>query len=225
MDQKALNVRHDQVTTSIIDNQDKRPTSLLVVAASASGWRNMAEIHDGKCYREKADHEGPSLYSNGNLTFQAHHVGWLVATIFTLISCVASFWLINKHLQWYTNVRCMFSDLSPCFTYLIWQMEETGTEIHCPFTVHGSNLCCLLPGVVFLLGTQTPSAVSNLVLIPYPEPFNTAHPDPRRLRIHRPHILLLFASHVHLARRRGTTQSIPSSWYFQASGRGFPQEG
>ncbi|KAJ7729523.1 organic solute transporter Ostalpha-domain-containing protein [Mycena maculata] len=47
----------------------------------------------------------PSLFQNGNLVFQAHHVGWIVAGFFTIISVITSFWLVNKHLQWYTNKR------------------------------------------------------------------------------------------------------------------------
>ncbi|KAJ7496997.1 organic solute transporter Ostalpha-domain-containing protein [Mycena latifolia] len=47
----------------------------------------------------------PSLLQNGNLVFQAHHVGWIVAGFFTLVAVIASFWLVNKHLQWYTNKR------------------------------------------------------------------------------------------------------------------------
>jgi hypothetical protein len=35
----------------------------------------------------------------------AHDVGWIVSGFFTVIAIVTSFWLINKHLQWYTNVR------------------------------------------------------------------------------------------------------------------------
>ncbi|KAJ7244199.1 organic solute transporter Ostalpha-domain-containing protein [Mycena haematopus] len=45
----------------------------------------------------------PSLFQNGNLVFQAHHVGWLIAGIFTVIATITSFWLVNKHLLWYTN--------------------------------------------------------------------------------------------------------------------------
>ena len=32
-------------------------------------------------------------------------MGWIVTGTFALISTIASIWLINKHLQWYTNVR------------------------------------------------------------------------------------------------------------------------
>ncbi|KAJ7129004.1 organic solute transporter Ostalpha-domain-containing protein [Mycena crocata] len=47
----------------------------------------------------------PSLLQNGDLVFQAHHVGWIVAGFFTVVAVIASFWLVNKHLQWYTNKR------------------------------------------------------------------------------------------------------------------------
>jgi len=47
----------------------------------------------------------PSLFQNGNLVFQAHHVGWIVAGFFTITAVITSLWLVNKHLQWYTNKR------------------------------------------------------------------------------------------------------------------------
>ncbi|KAF7362162.1 hypothetical protein MVEN_00562300 [Mycena venus] len=47
----------------------------------------------------------PSLFQNGNLVFQAHHVGWIVAGFFTIVATITSFWLVNKHLVWYTNKR------------------------------------------------------------------------------------------------------------------------
>jgi len=56
------------------------------------------------CPVETAE-KGPSLFQNGNLVFQAHHVGWIVAGFFTIIACVTSFWLVDRHLQWYTNKR------------------------------------------------------------------------------------------------------------------------
>ncbi|KAF7375876.1 hypothetical protein MSAN_00002000 [Mycena sanguinolenta] len=47
----------------------------------------------------------PSLFQNGNLVIQAHHVGWLIAGFFTIIATITSFWLVNKHLVWYTNKK------------------------------------------------------------------------------------------------------------------------
>jgi len=55
------------------------------------------------CFTSKAPQKGPSLFQHGNVVFQAHDVGWLVSGFFTIVAIVASFWLINKHLQWYTN--------------------------------------------------------------------------------------------------------------------------
>ena len=45
-------------------------------------------------------------------------MGWIIAGTFALISTIASIWLINKHLQWYTNVRPQFyrAHLSPLLT-------------------------------------------------------------------------------------------------------------
>ncbi|TRM61916.1 organic solute transporter Ostalpha-domain-containing protein [Schizophyllum amplum] len=59
-------------------------------------------MNEERCYKEVAP-DGPSLLQDGNLVFQAHHIGWIVAGFFTLIACGVSFWLIDKHLQWYTN--------------------------------------------------------------------------------------------------------------------------
>jgi Mn2+/Fe2+ NRAMP family transporter len=54
------------------------------------------------CHKEIAP-DGPPLFQNGNLVFQAHHVGWIVSGFFASVATIASFWLVNKHLQWYTN--------------------------------------------------------------------------------------------------------------------------
>ncbi|EPQ55002.1 DUF300-domain-containing protein [Gloeophyllum trabeum ATCC 11539] len=65
----------------------------------------MSNITDGRCWKELAPDTSPPLFQHGDIVFQAHHVGWIVCGFFTLVSLVASFWLINKHLQWYTNKR------------------------------------------------------------------------------------------------------------------------
>ncbi|PWN48143.1 DUF300-domain-containing protein, partial [Violaceomyces palustris] len=41
--------------------------------------------------------------SQGNINFKAHDVGWLLCGIFTLVSVLASFWLILKHLTYYST--------------------------------------------------------------------------------------------------------------------------
>ncbi|KAF8639514.1 hypothetical protein AX17_001419 [Amanita inopinata Kibby_2008] len=66
--------------------------------------KSVYNITDGRCYNERAA-APPSLFQNGNLVIQAHHVGWLVSGFFTLIATITSAWLINKHLHWYTNKR------------------------------------------------------------------------------------------------------------------------
>ncbi|KAH9973697.1 organic solute transporter Ostalpha-domain-containing protein [Lactifluus volemus] len=55
------------------------------------------------CFAPEAPQKGPPLFQHGNVVFQAHDVGWIVSGIFTIIAIIASSWLINKHLQWYTN--------------------------------------------------------------------------------------------------------------------------
>ncbi|KZT23606.1 DUF300-domain-containing protein [Neolentinus lepideus HHB14362 ss-1] len=63
----------------------------------------MANITNGRCWKELAPDTSPPLIQHGNIVFQAHQVGWIICGFFTLVALVASFWLINKHLQWYTN--------------------------------------------------------------------------------------------------------------------------
>ncbi|KAH8996304.1 organic solute transporter Ostalpha-domain-containing protein [Lactarius akahatsu] len=84
------------------------------------------------CFPPKAPQKGPPLFQHGDVVFQggfpawtlrasdlwlltssivhclafaAHDVGWIVSGFFTVLAIVTSFWLINKHLQWYTNKR------------------------------------------------------------------------------------------------------------------------
>ncbi|KAJ3898333.1 organic solute transporter Ostalpha-domain-containing protein [Lentinula edodes] len=64
----------------------------------------MSNITNGRCWAELKPNS-PSLLQNGNLVFQAHHVGWIVAGFFTTIAIITSAWLINKHLVYYTNKR------------------------------------------------------------------------------------------------------------------------
>ncbi|KAJ3748543.1 organic solute transporter Ostalpha-domain-containing protein [Lentinula detonsa] len=64
----------------------------------------MSNITDGRCWRELKPNS-PSLLQNGNLVFQAHHVGWVVAGFFTILAIITSAWLINKHLVNYTDKR------------------------------------------------------------------------------------------------------------------------
>ena len=42
------------------------------------------------------------FFASGNLNFKAHDVGWIITGFFTLIASVTSFWLIFKHLTYYT---------------------------------------------------------------------------------------------------------------------------
>ncbi|KAJ2931295.1 hypothetical protein H1R20_g5808, partial [Candolleomyces eurysporus] len=60
---------------------------------------------NGTCHKHHAPEDPPGLFQNGSAVFQAHHVGWIVCGSFTAVAAVASFWLIDKHLQWYTNKR------------------------------------------------------------------------------------------------------------------------
>lgn len=61
--------------------------------------------NNATCFTPKAPERGPSLFQHGKVVFQPHDVGWIITGFFTIVATVASFWLINKHLQWYTNKR------------------------------------------------------------------------------------------------------------------------
>jgi hypothetical protein len=39
--------------------------------------------------------------------YNACQVGWIVTAFFTIIATITSFWLVDRHLQWYTNVRLL----------------------------------------------------------------------------------------------------------------------
>ncbi|KAF8305100.1 DUF300-domain-containing protein [Clavulina sp. PMI_390] len=60
------------------------------------------------CPVETVTATSPPLIQNGKITIQGistcNQVGWLLCGICALIATSASFWLINKHLQFYTNV-------------------------------------------------------------------------------------------------------------------------
>jgi len=60
---------------------------------------------ESRCHAAKAPKDGPPLIQDGKIHLQTHHIGWIVSGIFTLVACLASFWLINKHLQWYKNKK------------------------------------------------------------------------------------------------------------------------
>ncbi|KAH7329836.1 organic solute transporter Ostalpha-domain-containing protein [Rhizoctonia solani] len=46
--------------------------------------------------------QAPPLLQNGHIRFQARHVGYILTSLFTLTSVVASTWLVHKHLRWYS---------------------------------------------------------------------------------------------------------------------------
>jgi len=48
---------------------------------------------------------GRALIISLTATYTSCQVGWIVSGFFAIVATVVSFWLVNKHLQWYTNVR------------------------------------------------------------------------------------------------------------------------
>lgn len=63
-----------------------------------------ATVPNGTCPKTVA-RSSPSLFQNGKLVLQTYHIGWIIAGCFTIVSTITSFWLINKHLQWYNHKR------------------------------------------------------------------------------------------------------------------------
>ncbi|KAI5119865.1 hypothetical protein M0805_000699 [Coniferiporia weirii] len=60
--------------------------------------------NNATCFMTVAPQE-PPLVQHGVVVIQAHHIGWMITGLFALTSTTISFWLVNKHLQWYTNKR------------------------------------------------------------------------------------------------------------------------
>ncbi|PVG04511.1 DUF300-domain-containing protein [Serendipita vermifera] len=73
--------------------------------AEASHPSQTSSAASGACPTHPPRPDGPPLFQNGVLTFQAHHVGWIVASFFAIIATAVSIWLILKHLTWYTKPR------------------------------------------------------------------------------------------------------------------------
>ncbi|QRW25219.1 Organic solute transporter Ostalpha [Rhizoctonia solani] len=55
----------------------------------------------GPCPLHRAP-PAPPLIQSGQVHFQARHVGYIVSSFFTLVSVVATAWLVQKHLKWYS---------------------------------------------------------------------------------------------------------------------------
>ena len=59
-------------------------------------------MSNSTCPVERAPVDPVPFYTNGNITFKAHDVGWIICGFFSLIATTASFWLVWKHLTYYT---------------------------------------------------------------------------------------------------------------------------
>ncbi|KAL5531241.1 hypothetical protein ACEPAG_4118 [Sanghuangporus baumii] len=86
------------------------------------------------CFHKSSDTKSPPLIQNGKIVLQTHHIGWIVTGTFALISTAVSFWLVNKHLRYYTNkheqryiVRILFMvpiySLVSFASYLFWDQS------------------------------------------------------------------------------------------------------
>jgi hypothetical protein len=94
----------------------------LLARADEEQFPTTGGIGNGTCTKERSLLDGPALFQHGDLVFQAHdvtivlcadrleadstntQVGWIVCAFFSMVATVTSFWLIGKHLRWYTNV-------------------------------------------------------------------------------------------------------------------------
>ncbi|KAJ3570906.1 hypothetical protein NP233_g4098 [Leucocoprinus birnbaumii] len=65
----------------------------------------MSSSQDSEVCRKEDAPSPPPLIQNGKIVLQTHHIGWIIAGCMTIIATAISFWLVNKHLQWYTNKR------------------------------------------------------------------------------------------------------------------------
>ncbi|KAH9927392.1 organic solute transporter Ostalpha-domain-containing protein [Amylocystis lapponica] len=63
----------------------------------------MANIQNGRCFAQTALQDEPPMIQSGNLVLRAHDIGWIITGCFTLAAMAISFWLIDRHLVWYTN--------------------------------------------------------------------------------------------------------------------------
>ena len=74
-----------------------------------------------------AHHVGSLSISGVRLSSCKLQIGWLITGCFTLVSMITSFWLMNKHCQWYTNVGTIIQRTSSRY---LTPREERGTEMY-----------------------------------------------------------------------------------------------
>ncbi|KAL5492651.1 hypothetical protein ACEPAI_4098 [Sanghuangporus weigelae] len=90
--------------------------------------------NNATCFHKSSDTKPPPLIQNGKVVLQTHYIGWIVAGTFALVSTAISFWLVNKHLRYYTNkheqryiVRILFMvpiySLVSFASYLFWDQS------------------------------------------------------------------------------------------------------
>lgn len=64
-----------------------------------------------------------------NVLLAAHDVGWIAASFFTIVACITSFWLIDKHLVWYNNVSIARVFLLIDYSLIIPRSTEEGATM------------------------------------------------------------------------------------------------
>ncbi|KAL5504777.1 hypothetical protein ACEPAH_7440 [Sanghuangporus vaninii] len=90
--------------------------------------------NNATCFHKSSDMKPPPLLQNGKIVLQTHHIGWIVTGAFALLSTAISFWLVNKHLRYYTKkheqryiVRILFMvpiySLVSFASYLFWDQS------------------------------------------------------------------------------------------------------
>jgi hypothetical protein len=51
-------------------------------------------------------------------------VGWIVSAIFATVATITSAWLVNEHLEWYTNVCTQSLSLYNCFLLVTLKQQD-----------------------------------------------------------------------------------------------------
>lgn len=141
-----------------------------------------------------------------------------------MISTIVSIWLIDKHLQWYTNVRsqpcCVrllllttfSSERSKDVSVLLMVIGANSNDArrYCSATVHGPDLCFDQFRIVLVLGEEKHLKISARYVKPrWTESIHAPDPRPRLLRSHCPHLVLLPSPYLPFSGSRGTKANLP----------------
>lgn len=100
------------------------------------------------CPIERAAVDPVPFYSDGNLNFKAHTVGWIVCGFFTLIATGASSWLVWKHLTYYTCPQQQRHIVRMLFMVPIYAIISTLSYIFFNESIYYTTICDCYEAVV-----------------------------------------------------------------------------